>query len=170
MKIKRNTGNIKRMISDLRKMHGGKLEWGFFDEDTYDNPRGEVSVAAVAQLVEEGHENGGMFEGTSTPPRPFFKTALEDAENIRQIRAAIKHLQRKVLQGKISPEEKMEQLADLVCDQLRESIIAFSSPPLKESTLEVREKRGISGEDPLIESGTLLESVKAKVNGRDVNE
>lgn len=170
MKIKRDTTALKRMIADLRKMNGGKLEWGFFDEDTYDNPRGEASVAAVAMMVEEGHDNDGLFPGTSTPPRPFFSSAVNDAENIRQVRAAIKHLQRKVLQGKISPDEKMAQLSDVLTDQLKESILTFSGAPLQDSTLDMREWRGVDGDDPLIESGTLLESVKAKVNGRDVDE
>jgi hypothetical protein len=170
MKVKSNTHGLKKLIADLRKMNGGKIEWGFFEEDTYANPRGAESVAEVAMLVENGHDNGGLFEGTSTPPRPFFEMAVTDSENIRQIRAAIKKYQRYVLQGKMSPEQKMEALADIVVAQLRESIINYTGPNnyITDATKEMRDSRGSSSSDPLVESGTLVDGVKAKVNGREV--
>lgn len=170
MKVKSNTKGLKKLIADLRRMNGNKLEWGFFEEDSYPNPRGVDNVADVALLVENGHDNGGLFEGTSTPARPFFEAAVNDNENIYQIRAAIKKLQRYVLQGKISPEQKMEALADVVVQQLRESIINYTGPNnyIADSTKEMRESRGSESDDPLIESGTLLNGVKAKINGRDV--
>ena len=170
MKVKSNKKGLKKLITDLRKMNGGKLEWGFFEEDTYPNLRGVESVADVALLVENGHDNGGLFEGTSTPARPFFETAVTDNENIYQIRAAIKKLQRYVLQGKMSPEQKMEALAEIVVTQLKDSIINYTGPNnyIADSTKEMRESRGSSSDDPLIESGTLVDSVKAKVNGREV--
>lgn len=167
MKIKRNSSNLKRMIADLRKMNGGKLEWGFFDEETYDDARGTASVAEVAQLVHDGHENGGLFEGTTTPARPFFQTAVDDEENRRQLRAAIKKLQRQVLEGKITPEEKMEKLAELVKSQLKDSVDNFVGKGPSEATIAMRESRGSDSKEALIETGKLSESISAKINGSD---
>jgi hypothetical protein len=64
----------------------------------------------------------------------------------------------------------MEALADVVVQQLRESIINYTGPNnyIADSTKEMRESRGSESDDPLIESGTLLNGVKAKINGRDV--
>lgn len=160
--MKKNTKGLDKLIKSLRKMNGMKVDWGFFDEDVYDEDRGEESVAKVAQLVEEGHSNGGLFPNTETPPRPFFQQALEDESNYAEIRRAIKNLQRKVLRGTISPEDKMEALGEIVTRQLRESIINFGGG-IEQSTLDMREWRGSSSKDPLIESGTLLDSVKFKI-------
>lgn len=169
MKVKSNTKGINKLIADLRKMHGGKLEWGFYEEDKYPDPRGADSAADVARLVEEGHPNGGIFEGTTTPARPFFSNAVNDEENIRELRRAIKHLQRKVLQGKITPEDKMEGLGEIVKRQLEESILNFSGVPLQDSTLDMREWREHTeyGDSPILETGFLLESIKFKVTGVD---
>lgn len=159
--MKKNTKLLDQMVKSLRKMNGLKLKWGFFDEE-YDDPRGVEKVSEVAQLVEEGHKNGGLFPGTTTPPRPFFKTSVESAENHREIRAAIKKYQRWVLQGKIDPVDKLDIVGDILVKQLRESILNFGGS-IKDSTIDMRDYRGYSGEDPLIESGKLLDSVEYQI-------
>lgn len=159
--MRKNTKLLDQMVKSLRKMNDMKLKWGFFDEE-YDEPRGVEKVSEVAQLVEEGHPNGGLFPGTDTPARPFFKTSVESAENHREIRRAIKRLQRQVLQGKITPEEKMEALGKIVTDQLRESIKNFGGS-IKQSTIDMREYRGNPGDDPLMETETLYEAVDYEV-------
>lgn len=159
--MKKNTKLLDQMVKSLRKMNGLKLKWGFFDEE-YDDPRGVEKVSEVAQLVEEGHKNGGLFPGTTTPPRPFFKTSVESAENHLEIRAAIKKYQRWVLQGKIDPVDKLDIVGDILVKQLRESILNFGGS-IKDSTIDMRDYRGYSGEDPLIESGKLLDSVEYQI-------
>lgn len=159
--MKKNTKLLDQMVKSLRKMNGLKIKWGFFDEE-YADPRGVEKVSEVAQLVEEGHNNGGLFAGTYTPPRPFFKTSVESAENHREIRAAIKKYQRWVLQGKIDPVDKFDMVGNILVRQLRESIINFGGT-IRESTKDMRDYRGVSGDDPLIESGTLLDSVEFQV-------
>ena len=160
--MKKNTKLLDEMVKKLRKMNGMKVKWGFDADAEYSDPRGFEKISDVAQLVENGHNNGGMFPNTVTPPRPFFKTATEDQENHREMRALIKKLQRDVLRGKISPEDKMEQLGELACKQLRESILNFGGQ-LEQSTLDVREYRGVSSDDPLIESGEMLDAVTFEV-------
>lgn len=161
--MKKNTKALDKMLKSLRQMNGMKLEWGFFSDAEYPDPRGESSVAEVAKLVENGHMNGGAFPGTVTPPRPFFGQAISDKSNHAEIRRAIKRLQRMVLQGKITPEDKMKQLGDLVTKQLRQSILNYRPRTLSEATLAMREWRGESSIDPLIESGMLLDSVEYQI-------
>lgn len=162
--MKKNTKGLDKLLKSLRQMNGMKVKWGFFEDSQYQDPRGIESVAEVAALVEHGHDNGGMFPNTTTPPRPFFETATTDAENHRAVRALIKKLQRKVLQGKIDPTTKLEAVGRLLVEQVQESILNFSDPKLEESTIAVREWRyGTSWDDPLIESGTLFDSVEYKV-------
>jgi hypothetical protein len=67
-----------------------------------------------------------------------------------------------VLNGKISAEDKMESLGNIVVRQLKESIENFGGT-VEKSTLDMREWRGSSSKDPLIESGTLLDSVKFRI-------
>ena len=161
--MKKNTKALDTMLKSLRKMNGMKLEWGFFSDAEYPDPRGEASVAEVAKLVHDGHANGGAFPGTTTPARPFFDQATSDKGNHAEIRRAIKKLQRMVLQGKITPEEKMEELGELVTKQLRQSILNFRPKTLSQATLAMREWRGESSIDPLIESGLLLDSVEYQI-------
>lgn len=159
--MKKNTKLLDQMVKSLRKMNGLKIKWGFFDEE-YPDPRGFEKVSEIAQLVENGHKNGGLFEGTTTPPRPFFKAAVESPENHHEIRAAIKKYQRWVLQGKIDPVDKFDLVGDILVKQLRESILNFGGS-IQQSTKDMRDYRGFSGDDPLIESGILLDSVEFQV-------
>ena len=161
--MKKNTKALDKMIKALRKMNGMKVEWGFFSDAEYPDPRGESSVAEVAKLVHEGHQNGGAFPGTVTPPRPFFDQATADKGNHAEMRKAVKRLQRMVLQGKITPEEKMEELGELAVKQLRQSILNFRPRTLSQATLDMREWRGESSIDPLIESSLLLDSVEYQI-------
>lgn len=161
--MKKNTKALDKMLKSLRKMNGMKVEWGFFSDTEYPDPRGEPSVSEVAKLVNDGHQNGGAFPGTSTPARPFFDQAVSDKGNHAEMRRAIKRLQRMVLQGKITPEEKMEELGELAVKQLGQSIINFRPRTLSQATLAMREWRGESSIDPLIESGLLLDSVEYQV-------
>jgi hypothetical protein len=149
---------LEQMIESLRKMQGMKVEWGFFD-DEYSDPRGVSKVSEVAQLVEDGHPNGGIFEGTTTPERPFFKSATSSKENQRAVSALIKKNQRKVLQGKMTPKQKLDEVGELLVRQLQDSIENFAGAP-SEATIAMREKRGESSSDVLIETGTLWTSVE----------
>lgn len=163
--MKSDTKGLKKMLRSLRQMNGMKVRWGFFEDSEHPNPRGISSIATIAALVESGHDNGGMFPGTTTPARPFFETAANDAENRRQVRALIKKLQRKVLQGKMDPEDKLKQVGELLVNQLQASILNFSSPPLENSTIAVREWRyGTSWDDPLIESGAMYDAIRFEVD------
>lgn len=161
--MRKNTKALDKLVANLRKMNGMKVEWGFFQGDKHPDPRGIDEISEIAKLVENGHENGGIFAGTSTPPRPFFATSVNDQENKRQIRALIKKLQRQVLQGKLSPEEKMNRIGRLLVSQLQDSIVNFTGRPLQQSTLDLREWRGNSSLEPLIETGAMLSSVKFQI-------
>lgn len=154
MRVKKNTKTLDKMIDSLRQMNGLKLEWGFFEDAKYDDPRGEDSVAKIAQWLEYGHQ-------VNVPPRPFFQIALQ--KHHKEIRALIKHLQRKVLQGKITPMEKMHTLGKALTKQLEDSILDLSTPELKDSTIAARKSRGIDSDDPLLETWTLVDSVEYQI-------
>jgi hypothetical protein len=156
--MKSDTKLLDQMIKNLRKMQGMKVEWGFFD-DEYADPRGVSKVSEVAQLVEDGHPNGGIFEGTNTPERPFFKAAANSKENQRAVSALIKKNQRKVLQGKMTTEQNLNEVGELLVRQLQDSIENFTGTPT-EATIAMREKRGESSTDVLIETGTLWTGVE----------
>jgi hypothetical protein len=161
--MRKNTKALDKLFKSLRKMQGMKVEWGFFTDAEYPNPRGEPSVAEIAKLVHMEHSNGGLFPGTVTPARPFFDQAVSDTGNQQEIRRAIKKLQRLVLQGKITPEHKMEQLGEIATKQLRQSILNFRPRTLSKATIDMRKWRNNSSIDPLVESGLLVSSVEFQV-------
>jgi len=160
--MKKNTKLLDEMLKSLRKMNGMKVYWGFDSEATYDEPRGFEKVSDVAQLVENGHKNGGLFPNTSTPERPFFKAAVDDKNNHQEVRKEIKRMYAQIVKGNMSPEDRLENLGDILVRQLRDSIKNFGGE-IEPSTLDMRERRGSSSNDPLIESGNMLEAVTFRI-------
>lgn len=158
MPVKKNsTLLLKRMIRDLRQMNGYKIRWGFFNESKHPHPRGEDSIPIIAQWVHNGHD-------LNVPPRPFFDNSVQD--NYKATRNLIDRLQRKVLKGKLTPFKKVNMIGEFLVNNLKKSIVELDTPTLKDATIAARESRGIytsAVDDPLIETGAMLNAAKYKI-------
>lgn len=154
MKSKSDTRLLEQMVKNLRRMNGQKIEWGIFDDAIHPNPRGEDRLAVIAQWVNDGHD-------MNVPPRPFFDNAIQD--NYKDVRRLIKNTQRRVLRGTLRPEAKIKMIAEKMASDLKQSIIDLDSPPLRPTTIAARQSRGIASDDPLIETGALLNAVRYKI-------
>ena len=67
-------------------------------------------------------------------------------------------------------EKGLKKTAKTSADASKKAISSGLQPPLKESTLKVREIRGYSGSTPLIASGRLHKSIKPTENKMAVKE
>lgn len=119
-----------------------------------------VPVAQVAAWNEEGHMNGGMFAGTRTPPRPFIRVGflkkikpLVDAELAYKVNL--------IAQGKMTWTTFYRDIGKQLVEIMQKEILDWNSPPNSPVTVE---KKGFN--DPLIETGTLYDSVKFRISGR----
>lgn len=120
------------------------LRVGFLAGATY--PDG-TSVALVAAINEFGAPSRGQ------PPRPAFRNMVRAKRG--EWPAAISGLLKANNYDAIAT---LQKTGEAVAGQLRQSIIAITSPPLKPSTIK---RKGF--DKPWIESGHLLQSVSYEV-------
>jgi len=117
-----------------------------------------IPVAQIAKWNEEGHANGGIFEGTYTRARPFIR--INFANKMRGVKKFGKNMNliHQVGIGSMSWKKMMEMIATDVEGFMKESILEFKTPPNKLTTISLK---GFN--DPLIETGLMYDSVKTRV-------
>jgi hypothetical protein len=142
-----------------------EVQCGWFESQRYSADKGNVQMAYVAHLVEEGHTNGSdsMFPGAITPPRPFMRIGLKEAlvsgSNTVQFDAMIKA----VVSGQ-SVLKSLQQAVIPLEHTLRKVMEDWDTPGNAPAT--IRLKGGV--DDPLRNSGELIANVTAKVMNREV--
>ncbi|UNY40207.1 structural protein [Pseudomonas phage vB_PcuM_ KLEP17-4] len=143
------------MAKAIAQIKRAKLQVGWFDTAQYEDG---TPVAYVAAIQEFGYPKGGI------PPRPFLRPTIEQQRNAW--RDSIAAGMRTVLEGKRSAREVLERVGMLAAGNVSESIAAVTSPALKQSTLDARQRRkktpGVSNK-PLVDTGLLIQSVDSKV-------
>lgn len=142
--------HIRKMRANLTEAQS--VEVGFFPEDIH--PKNNVPVAAVAFANEYGDPTN-EFEGhpAPIPPRPFFRYAI--AANQPKWNDAFAASLRAV--GYHSAPA-LDGMGALIQMQVRASIEMWSSPMNSPVTIALK---GFN--DPLMETGYMLDHVKYKV-------
>lgn len=116
-------------LAGTAKFFGGhKVSAGFFESAKYTDG---APVAYIAAIQEFGYPEG------SIPSRPFFRNAIKANEEKWQ--AASSKLMLSVIEGKLSKEQALEQLGQLIKGDIQESIIDGSYAPLSNLTLLLRQ-------------------------------
>lgn len=124
------------------------------------HPRTKMSMAQVAQWNEEGHYNGGMFEGTYSPPRPFMRIALLKWVN-RMISSQYTQQLKMIAEGSMSWQALYNIMEEDLKELVRESIKGFSSPANTRTTIELKGRAS-----PLIETGTMMNTIKTRIRSK----
>lgn len=134
------------------------MKVGLFKEDKYEDG---VLVAMVGAV----HEYGGIIQTKKStlniPARPFMNPTI--AKNKEKWKQQLREAYRLAINGKIKPDDILPMLGINVCADIREMIRQVDSPPLADSTIKSRARRGKSGKKPLIDTGRLINSIKYKV-------
>ena len=143
-KVLSGADGVMKALEDIaRKMGGGEVAVGFMEGATY--PDG-TPVAAVAFWNEFGH--------STAPARPFFRPMIAKesptwAPKMAKLAKATDYDGDKVL----------ALMGEDIKGALQQSINEFTTPALKESTVEAK---GFA--KPLIDTSHLLNSVAYEVN------
>lgn len=149
MEIKKNQHIDLTKIAYFFRVH--KVEAGFFETAKYSDG---TPVAYIATIQEFGYPEGNI------PSRPFFRNAIK--ANEKKWEAASSQLMLSVIEGKISKEQALEQLGQLIKGDIQESILVGDFEQLKQSTLDARQSRkrteGVA-KKPLIDTGHMMRSV-----------
>lgn len=117
-----------------------------------------VQVAYVAQLNEEGHENGAgsAFPGTITPPRPFMRLGF--VPEMKKLLPSFVSEAHNIAVGKKSWTQVNESMGWKMKELLQDVIEDWNDPPNSPLTTSLK---GFN--DPLIDTGTMLDTVQSKV-------
>ena len=124
---------------------------GYFPSAKY--PDG-TSIAYIASIQEFG------VPAKNIPPRPFFRPTMDTQRAVWQQQMG--KLATRVMQGKMTVRESFDAIGLNAAGQVRETISALMSPPLKKSTLLARQSRARKGSKykylstkPLVDTGTM---------------
>lgn len=145
-------GDLKH-ITHIKKLNRylatHQLVFGFVgDEKGVDG----TPVAEYAYYVEFGKMKGGV-------PRPFFRNGKKEFE--KDFMKKFKELYFKCVKSFLDPSIILETLGTEGVSIIQESIIRGNYAPNKESTLKNKK-----GSKPLVDTGTMLQSVKFKIEKR----
>lgn len=148
----------EQMKRNLRKGKS-QINLGWFEGQNYGPENGNLPMAQVAQWVEEGHANGGLFSGTITPPRPAIRTMFIPtiAEADEFLVKAIPMID-DVAMGRITWKKLHEKLAPTILHLFKYTLKSYNIIPNKASTVRMK---GFN--DPWVETGTLIKSARFDV-------
>lgn len=117
-----------------------------------------IPVAQVAQLNEEGHENGAgsAYPGTITPARPFIRLGF--LPKVGKVLPSFTSQAHAVAMGAKTWTQVNHEMGWQLKGILQDVIEAWSTPPNRPATIALKGRN-----DPLVDSGTMLDTVQTKV-------
>lgn len=156
VKIKIDTKGWDKLKKNLLQANKEHLSLGFFESAQYGPENDNLPVATVAAWMEEG-------DPVKYPPRPFirmgFLPRLKTTEYVPIFQQAIKS----VLDGQSTFKQAYTKLGPILVKGLQNEIISWDTPP---NSPQTEEAKGFN--DPLINTGKMLESVDFKVEKGEI--
>lgn len=153
MKVEHTKNHHLHDVAEYFAKH--RVSIGFFDTAKY--PDG-TPVAYIAAIQEFGYPEGNI------PSRPFFRNAIKG--NADEWKLAAKKLLLAAIEGRLTPEQALNQLGLLSAGDVRKSIIDGDFDALKDSTLKARQYRkrtpGVA-EKPLIDTAQMMQSISYQI-------
>lgn len=151
MAVSLQMNKLNSLIKRVDEFNGLWIEAGFFEDSKYGPDNHNLPVAQVAWW----NENGTSLN----PQRPFMSDTFQDRNNILHIQNSFRRIATGLI-GNTGYMQLVRNLGEMVKDMIQVSIDDYpgSNSP---STIE---RKGFN--DPLLDTGKMLESVKYKVGGR----
>lgn len=142
----------------VKALDGLQAKIGWFEAAKYADG---TPVAYVASIQEFGAASEGV------PPRPFMRPTV--VAQSQKWRDQIGKGATRVLEGKLSAVQVMEQVAGGAAGDVRKTIAAVTTPALKQSTVDARLRKKADGKTvgsltkPLVDSGLMLATLTHEV-------
>lgn len=152
--IKVDTKGLDRLILNMEKLNGTCVEVGFFEEDRYGPENDNLPVALVAFYNEYGHRAGKFGP---VPSRPFMHETFGGKQEQGLIAKEMAKVVEAAIIGRGVPQ-LLRQLGMKIAQMLESAIDDY---PGSNSATTIRRK-GFN--DPLRDSGKMLESVKFEIH------
>lgn len=157
-----DTTGLEKMLKRLQALETKEVQWGFFPESRYTKANDRLPVAEVARRQEQGAPEYRI------PPRPFFSSqvlrihAIGDPVNVK-FTVRLKGLVTDYMLG--FRTKSFQPLREVLQQSLQQEILDWSSPPNAQKTID---NKGF--DDPLIHTGKMYDSVKAKLVTKGVSD
>lgn len=158
VKILKNDKNWKSMRRNLLRSVDNTIDVGWWGNLRH--PRTKMPLAQVAKWNEEGHSNGGLGAGTTTPPRPFMRLSFLPQSKILLMSRFVPKV-RLIAEGKLTWTALKEEMKKELTDILKKSILEWNTPDNAPLTIKLK-----GFDDPLIETGSLYDGIRARVRRR----
>lgn len=156
MKITADTKAWDKLKKSMLKDSRYEVRVGWFPEHKYGSDNDNLQMAQVAQWQEEG-TTGGQGNGSGIPPRPFMRVGLWAHLTGSRGKDQFEDVMYNIATGQsvLQPLKGSLKGFELVVKNLMQH---WNSPPNAPSTIA---QKGFN--DPLIETGQLIDAVTAKV-------
>lgn len=124
---------------------------------------GPVDMVKLAAIHEFGATKAGKNRNVTIPERPFVRGWHDSAKSI--IQQLQDRLMRQFIDGKISMRQALKKLGAFGQGGMRKFLRNLRKPALAASTVRGRKKgtrgknKGVSSDNPLVDSGQLLAAV-----------
>lgn len=144
----------ERLEQLIKELETKVIKVGYFEHSTY--PDG-TPIAYVAAIQELGYVKGGI------PARPTLHPAMD--KNRGKYQQGIAAATRGVLAGN-DLMTGLSAVGEAAAGDVKEAIIALTTPALKQSTVDARRRRHYAGkasDKPLVDSGQMLKAVTSSV-------
>lgn len=150
MPLKRTTHKDMKQLTTLAKELGElEVASGWLESAKYENG---TPVAYVASIQE--------FGTGPIPPRPTMRpTVTAQTQRWGKIYA-------QTVKSATSGSAVLEVMGAVVSGDFREAISELTSPPLAESTLKARKRRGNGSTKPLVDQRVMINTLTHVVRGR----
>lgn len=174
MILKLNVGGFKaderewrRMRSNLARSQTIAANVGWVDGKMSTNPRSKgVTVAQIAKWLEEGHMNGGMFQGTFTMSRPFIRQGfMHIIKQTSWLQTHISFAFPRLASGRMTWTQFHEYLGESATELMKQTMDVWSIPPNSELTVALK---GFN--NPLIETGETRNSVGYVIGRKEIGK
>jgi len=143
---KRDNPNYLKNLA--KRLESSEAQVGFFESARY--PDG-TPVAYVAAIQEYGYPEGGI------PPRSFMRSTID--ERAKPWSKVVANGAKSVIQGNKEIADIMETIGLIASGDMRKKISKITQPPLKESTIKNRRRKGNNSVKPLVDERILLPSL-----------
>lgn len=154
-----DTTGLDKLLKRLQILERKEIRWGFFSNSRYGPENDNMYVASIAKLQEDG---GRGATGRAIPPRPFFTSqalrVITPSDHVGSKFLTLLGTAVKSTMTGGTDASAYSAVGKHLHDSLQEEIIAWNTPANAPLTIKLK-----GFDDPLIHTGTMLESVEYKV-------
>ncbi len=162
MKVQRD--NLKKVQAQLKQLASTRLQFGCIPGT---HPGTSLTYSELMDIQEQGRTvSNGFGKGIRIviPARSPFRNTTRNSSILTRVMAEFQHVLKANTTVKgIKVKVIQEGMGEVMASEIKDAISQGLTPPLKDSTLKMRAKKGIGGALPLFATHRLRDSIDFQV-------